>query len=93
MPNKDKKVNPRNRPATEADVNRSFTEGLDLGVNRTVRMMCYVLLEKYGWEPVDVQLFQNEVERLAANITKGSMSWSFLDKVFKENGIDIRIHS
>jgi hypothetical protein len=43
---KPKKTNPRRRPATQADVDRAFADGISAGVNTAMAILFIVLLDK-----------------------------------------------
>ena len=46
---KKKKVNPRNIPATQADVNRAKKLASDLAVQSCWAIMFTAMRDKYGW--------------------------------------------
>lgn len=41
-----KKTNPRRRPATQADVDKAFADGISAGVNTAMAILFIVLLDK-----------------------------------------------
>ena len=86
-----RKVNPRRRPATQADVKAAFTDGIDLGVKQAIKMCLYILADKHNAPAEDVQQFNQELAWLAAAIADGRISWSFVDKVLAENHLEVRM--
>ena len=86
-----KKVNPRRRPATQADVKAALIEGIDLGVKQAIKMCLYILVDKHNAPPEDVRQLNRELHWLGNAINEGRISWSFVDKVLDENGLEVRI--
>lgn len=50
--------------------------------------MLYILLDKHGAPDEDVQELAREITWLAKNIEDRKISWSFVDTVLRENGIE-----
>ena len=86
-----KKVNPRRRPATQADVKAALVEGIDLGVKQAIKMCLYILVDKHNAPPEDVRQLNAELHWLGNAINEGRISWSFVDKVLDENNLEVRI--
>ena len=82
-----KKVNPKRRPCTEADVKKAVNKATDIAVRQAIRMVLYILIDKHDAPAEDVQQLADEIEWLAGNIDAGRLSWSYVDTVLKENGI------
>lgn len=82
-----KKVNPKRRPCTEADVKKAVNKATDIAVRQAIRMVLYILIDKHDAPAEDVQQLAEEIEWLAGNIDAGRLSWSYVDTVLKENGI------
>lgn len=82
-----KKKSPRERPATQADVNRAKRDAAATAIKRCLRMVAYVLLDKRGESVDSVQDLIDCVENLSAHINAGRISWSFVDKVLSEYGV------
>lgn len=86
-----KKINPRRRPATGADVKKALREGIGVGVNYAIKICLYILLDKHGAPAEDVQELSKEMEWLAGHIESGGISWNDVDRVLKENCVEVRV--
>lgn len=86
-----RKTNPRSRPATGADVKKAMLEGISLGVNHAIKICLYILLDKHGAAPEEVQQLSEEMEWLAGHINDGNLSWNDVDRVLKENCVEVRL--
>ena len=89
--NKTKKVNPRMRPATGADVKKALSEGISLGVTHAIKICLYILLDKHDAPPEDVKDLAKEMEWLGGHISNGGLSWGDVDRVLKENNVEVRL--
>ena len=87
MAKHDKRINPRRRPATEADVKKAELRGIDQGVKDAVRVTLYLLIDKHNAPIEDVAQLQNEIQQTASHIIAGRLSWSYIETVLKDNGI------
>ena len=85
------KVNPKRQGYTGEDMNRSLRNGIDLGVNRALRMVLYLLLDKHEAPRDDVKQLSEELAWLAKHINDGKLSWNDVDKVLHENGVGVRL--
>ena len=88
---KKKKINPKRRPATFADVERGVRQGIDTGVNKAIKMCLYILMDKHNAPREDVQQLAEEIAWLAQHLNERTISWGDVDKVLKENGVEVRI--
>lgn len=86
-----KKINPRRRPATGADVKKALLEGIGLGVNHAIKICLYILLDKHSAPPDEVQQLSKEMEWLAGHINDGNLSWNDVDRVLKENNVEVHV--
>lgn len=78
---KSKKVNPRKRPATGADVERAKKDATNEAIKRTLYLILYILIEKHGAPYEDIQQLASEVNYYADSITKGYVSWKDIERV------------
>ena len=85
------KTNPRRIPATGADVKKAFHDGIGLGVNYAIKICLYILLDKHGAPPEKVQQLADEMEWLARHINDNKISWNDVDKVLKENMVEVHV--
>lgn len=74
MSKKAKKVNPRRRPATQADVNKAKREAQSKAVNVAWAIMFTVLRDKCGYGPVRLGRIWNWVNALSEEIAEGRVS-------------------
>ncbi len=86
-----KKTNPRKVHATGEDVKKSFTEGIDLGCKQAIKLCLYICLDKHGAPKEDVQQLAREIAWASGLINEYRLSWSFIDKVLHENGVEVRL--
>ena len=91
MAKHDKRINPRRRPASGADVKKALSEGIGLGVNHAIKICLYILLDKHNAPAEDVQALAKEMEWLAGHINDGALSWSDVDRVLKENCVEVHV--
>lgn len=87
----EKKINPRRRPATGADVKKALREGIGVGVNYAIKICLYILLDKHGAPPEEVQQLADEMAWLAGHINDGNLSWNDVDRVLKENMVEVHV--
>ena len=88
---KKKKINPRRKPATFADVEKGVKLGTDIGVKQAIKMCLYILLDKHNAPKEDVKKLAGEIEWLAGHINARKISWNDVDKVLKENEVEVHI--
>lgn len=82
-----KKVNPKRRPATWADVNKAKHEASDKAILTAMAIFLTVLVDKFNGEDY-VQDVWKEVNKLSDAITEGYVNVSDLKEVLrKEYGI------
>lgn len=85
------KTNPRRQVCTGEDVKRAENRGIETGIRQALKMALYILLDKHGAPAEDVQQLAAEFGWLAEKINKGGISWSFVDRVLKENDVEVRL--
>lgn len=86
-----KKVNPKRQVCTGEDVKRAEDRGIVIGLRQALKITLYILMDKHGAPADDVQELAREFEWLAERINEGRISWSFVDKVLKENDVEVRL--
>ena len=85
-----KKVNPRRRPATQADVQRAKQKGQEEAVKLAWSILFTVLRDKEGYDLEDLQRVWKEVDDLSDSIAKGYCTVTDLRDVLKQEiGADI----
>lgn len=89
MKRKAKKVNPKNRPATEADVKRAKEEASNEAVHMASAIFLTVLCDKFGGADYMVDIWK-EVNKLSEEIIEKRVSVPDLTRVLRdEYGIDL----
>ena len=85
-----KKVNPRRRPATQADVQRAKQKGQEEAVKLAWSILFTVLRDKEGYDLDGLQRVWKEVDDLSDSIAKGYCTVTDLRDVLKQEiGADI----
>lgn len=85
------KVNPRRRPATQADVNKARKEGQMFGAKLALALFFSCLRDKEGWGKVRIDRLWKEIDALADSFLKGYVSLDDLLKVLDENGYRLNL--
>lgn len=88
---KPKKINPRRRTATMADVKRAELEVKPVHMRHAIELVLYLLLDKHDAPKEDVQQLSREISRVAEQIADGRLSWSYIETVLKENEVEVRL--
>lgn len=78
---KKKKVNPRNKPSSHADVNKAF----QLGIETSLKLMCWTLREKMDMSDEWVADFNKKFRYQYELINDGYMSQQDLEQMMKED--------
>ena len=79
-----KKVNPKNRAMTEADVKKAKHEATQTAMKHALYLILFILIDKHNAPIDDVQQLARELNLLSAQIASGALSWSFVYKVLEE---------
>jgi len=85
-----KKTNPRNRPVSQADVNRAKHEATNEAIKRICYLMLYILIEKHDVLYEDIQQLAEEVNYYADSITQGYVTWKDIEHVVVDE-YDVRL--
>lgn len=84
---KKKKVNPRRRPATLADVNKAKKAAMDIAINSAWAIMFTALRDKEGFGYIRLKRVWDEVNYISDSIGKGYVNIDDLIEELRENGI------
>lgn len=83
------KLNPRRRPATEADVDRAFEDGITAGVSNASAIFLTVLVDKFNGADHIAEVWR-EIQKLCEEIVEKRVSIADLRKVLREEyGIEV----
>lgn len=85
-----KKVNPRKRPASQADVNRAKNEALCKAICLTKALTFTALLDECIIKPEDVKRGWDKTRYLADSVNKGFCSiQDMYDTLIADYGVDL----
>lgn len=79
-----KRINPRRRPATQADVKRAKRKAVDDAIDMTMCAMLYVLVDKHGATDEELGVFSAEFRYVIDSISKGYLTWQDIRKTLGE---------
>ena len=77
------KLNPRKRPASEADIRRAEAKAVDQAVTMVSAIFLTVIVDKFDGRDWVPEIWK-EVEKLSAEIKEGRISVGDLKHVLKE---------
>lgn len=84
------KINPRRRPANQADVIKAKNKAVNEAVKLAWTILMTTLWDKEGYTPEDMQRVWKECDEVSDSIVKGYCSVSDLRTVLREEaGVDI----
>ena len=86
---KKKKVNPRRRPATMADVNKAKKETMDIAITSAWAILFTALRDKEGFGYVRLRRVWDEVNYISDSIDKGYIDIDDLVNELKEHDITL----
>ena len=78
-----KKVNPKRRPMSEADVRKAWSMGADFGMTFCVKGFLYIL-KNHGASDEDVHQLNGEFEDLLDSYNRGDITQEDIDSVLQE---------
>lgn len=77
------KTNPRRQPATQADVDRAWKDGMLKGIDNAIIIFLSVLVDKFNGADHIADVWQ-EINKLSEEIKEGRVSFADLKTVLKE---------
>ena len=85
-----KKVNPRRRPATEADVKRAKASASDEAVKLAIAIFLTVLCDDFNFDKDQLQRAWERMDKLSESIKEHRVSaWDLVEVLREEYGIDL----
>ena len=85
-----KKVNPRRKPATHADIQKAKKDATSEAISFAWAIMFTCLHDKEGWGKVRLQRLWAEVGELSDSVAKGYVSITDLKHTLKEEmGVEL----
>ena len=85
-----KKVNPRRKPATQADVEKAKQQAQTHAINMVWAVFFTALRDKEGFGYTRLRRVWDEVNYLADSVSKGYVSIADLEKELEDYGITVR---
>lgn len=83
-----KRINPRRKPATEADVRHAKDKATDEAMNTIMYMLFWVLANGHGARSEELLQVKNELYDVADSINRGYIKWQDLrDTLEAEYGV------
>lgn len=80
-----KKINPRVRPATQADVDRAREWGQNFGIEFALNLVLYVLKEKHDAPNEDILQLRDEFMYVVDSVGKKYLSYSDIVRALKSD--------
>ena len=85
-----KKVNPRRRPASEADVKRAKASASDEAVKLAIAIFLTVLCDDFNFDKDQLQLAWERMDKLSEEIKERRVSaWDLVEVLKEEYDIDL----
>lgn len=79
-----RKTNPRRQPATQADVDRAYTRGLEFGTEFAINCVLFVLKDKHDAPNEDIMRFRDEFMYLMDSVGKRYVSYPDIKRALSE---------
>ncbi len=86
-----KKVNPRRKPATEADVRRAKDKATEDAIRTVLYMLLYVLIDKHGATKEEIHTIQEDLNYIADSMNRGYVDWRDIKRTLEEE-YDVELH-
>lgn len=85
------KVNPRRKPATQADVERAAEEGRDLGLEFALNLVLFVLKDKHNAPDDEILQLRDEFMYVVDSVANGYLTYSDIKRTLKGD-YDLAVH-
>ena len=79
-----KKVNPRRKPVSQADVNRAKDQATSEAIRRILYLVLYILIDKHEAPKEDIKQLAAEVNYYADSISQGYITWKDVERVVRD---------
>lgn len=79
------KTNQKRIPRTQADVDRAFMDGMNVGMEITIDLFMTVLLDKHNATQAEIDVLAVELESLCDSIDKGYINYVDLRNTLRED--------
>lgn len=79
-----KKINPRRRPATQADVEKAKNLASSEAIRKILYLVLYILIDKHDAPKEDIHQLADEVNYYADSISRGYITWKDVERVVRD---------
>ena len=79
-----KKVNPRRKPATHADVEKAKSQASSEAIRKILYLVLYILIDKHDAPREDIHQLADEVNYYADSISRGYITWKDVERVVRD---------
>lgn len=79
-----KKVNPRRKPATHADVEKAKSQASSEAIRKILYLVLYILIDKHDAPREDIHQLADEVNYYADSISQGYITWKDVERVVRD---------
>ena len=79
-----KKVNPRRKPATHADVEKAKNQASSEAIRKILYLVLYILIDKHDAPKEDIHQLADEVNYYADSISRGYITWKDVERVVRD---------
>lgn len=78
-----RKTNPRKVPKTQADVDRAFSDGMDMGMEFGLNLVLYVLKDKHDAADADILQLRDEFMYVISAVNEKYLSYPDIKRALK----------